>query len=153
MRPIKNAAVARAFEAYPPKMRRKLMALRELIFKTAAATDGVGVIEETLKWGEPAYLTRQTKSGSTIRIGWKRSRPTQYAMYFLTDELGRHVRRRFFISQLSKASSVVFSESDVRPSTICSCVRSRAPVPPQPGARLAAAQPCVRRPARRADCW
>jgi len=38
MTPIKNAAVARAFAAYPPRMRRKLMGLRELIFKPVALT-------------------------------------------------------------------------------------------------------------------
>jgi hypothetical protein len=82
MKPFANAAVAQAFEAYPPNMRRKLLALRELIFKTAEATDGVGEIEETLKWGEPAYLTSQTGSGSTLRIAWKASKPSEYAMYF-----------------------------------------------------------------------
>jgi hypothetical protein len=56
--------------------------LRELIFDTAANTEGVGDVEETLKWGEPAYVTSQTKSGSTVRIDWKKSRPGQYAMYF-----------------------------------------------------------------------
>jgi Domain of unknown function (DU1801) len=82
MKPFADAAVARTFDAYPPAMRRKLLALRALIFKTAAATDGVGELEETLKWGEPAYLTTQSRSGSTIRIDWKRARPSQYAMYF-----------------------------------------------------------------------
>ena len=33
---------------------------------------GVGEIEETLKWGEPAYLTR-SGSGSTIRLGRDRA--------------------------------------------------------------------------------
>jgi hypothetical protein len=82
MTPFANAAVARAFEAYPAPMRRQLLALRELIFRTAAATDGVGELEETLKWGEPAYLTSQTGSGSTLRIDWKKAKPTEYAMYF-----------------------------------------------------------------------
>jgi Domain of unknown function (DU1801) len=82
MKPFANTAVAQAFEAYPPNMRRKLLALRELILKTAATTEGVGAIEETLKWGEPAYLTSQTGSGSTVRIDWKDSKPNEYAMYF-----------------------------------------------------------------------
>jgi Domain of unknown function (DU1801) len=82
MTPIQNAAVARAFEAYPPGMRSKLLALRELIFRTAASTPGVGQLEETLKWGEPAYLTSNSGSGSTVRIDWKKSEPTEYAMYF-----------------------------------------------------------------------
>jgi hypothetical protein len=80
--PFTDKAVAAAFDAYPPEPRRKLLALRELIFKTAAATDGVGELEETLKWGEPAYLTSRTRSGSTVRIAWKKAAPTQYAMYF-----------------------------------------------------------------------
>jgi len=37
-----NAAVARTFAAYPPELRRRLLALRKLILDTAAATPGVG---------------------------------------------------------------------------------------------------------------
>jgi hypothetical protein len=82
MKRFQDPAVARVFDSYPPAVRSKLLALRELIFDTAAATDGVGTLQETLKWGEPAYLTVETKSGSTVRIDWKRSQPSQYAMYF-----------------------------------------------------------------------
>ena len=82
MRPFRNPAVASAFEAYPPTVRPSLLALRELIFETAAMTDGVGALEETLRWGEPAYVTSASGSGSTVRIDWKRSTPGQYAMYF-----------------------------------------------------------------------
>ena len=42
----------------------------------------MGELEEKLKWGEPAYVTSQSKSGSTIRINRKKSSDTQYAMYF-----------------------------------------------------------------------
>ena len=79
---IDNAAVARTFAAYPPDLRRRLLLLRGLILDTAAATPGVGEIEETLKWGEPAYLTSASKSGSTLRLGPVKSSPTQYALYF-----------------------------------------------------------------------
>ena len=82
MKPIENPEVAKTFASYPPAPRRKLLALRELILKTAAATPAVGPLDETLKWGEPAYVTSQSKSGSTIRIAWNKARPTQYAMYF-----------------------------------------------------------------------
>ena len=47
----------------------RLLKLRHLIFETAAKTEGVGYIFETLKWNQPAYLTLETKSGSTIRLG------------------------------------------------------------------------------------
>ena len=82
VQPFKNPDVARAFEAYPAPVRKDMLALRELILATAASTAGVGEIEETLKWGEPAYLTSRSKSGSTIRIDWKKSRPGDCAMYF-----------------------------------------------------------------------
>ena len=71
--PIEDSAVAQAFEAFPPQERRALMELRELIFETAAETEGVGRLEETLKWGQPAYLTPETKSGSTLRLGKMKS--------------------------------------------------------------------------------
>ena len=79
---IKNPEVAAVFKSYPQKIRAKLMVLRQLILETAAAIEEVGAIEETLKWGEPSYLTPKTKSGSTIRIDWKKSQEEQYAMYF-----------------------------------------------------------------------
>jgi hypothetical protein len=81
LRPFQDPAVATKFDGYPPAARRKLLALRELVFRTAAATPGVGAIEETLKWGEPAYVT-PSKAGSTVRIDWKAKDPGHYAMYF-----------------------------------------------------------------------
>jgi hypothetical protein len=72
--------VARVFRTYPAPIRRRLLRLRQLIFDTAASL-GVGRLEETLRWGEPAYVTT-TGSGSTIRINRRRQNPTQYAMYF-----------------------------------------------------------------------
>jgi hypothetical protein len=61
--------VSRVFEAFPPPVRRRLLDVRKLIFATAKAHDDVGPLTEALKWGEPAYLTEETGSGSTIRLG------------------------------------------------------------------------------------
>jgi hypothetical protein len=66
--------------AYPPAARKQLGALRKLILDTAKKTEGVGAIEETLKWGQPSFLTPQTKSGTTIRIAATKTGGT--AMYF-----------------------------------------------------------------------
>ncbi len=74
--------VAAIFASYPPQVRKRIVELRELILDVAARTQGVGKLEESLKWGEPAYLTAASKSGSTVRIAWKEAKPTQYAMYF-----------------------------------------------------------------------
>ena len=77
-----DSAVAAVFNAYPGPVKAELKALRRLIFDTAKATKGVGALEETLKWGQPSYLTAETKSGSTIRIDQVKSAADQYAVYF-----------------------------------------------------------------------
>jgi hypothetical protein len=77
-----DAAVAAVFDGYPKPVRSKLLALRRLILDTARTTKGVGAIEEALKWGQVSYLTRESKSGSTIRIDRVRSAADQYAVYF-----------------------------------------------------------------------
>ena len=58
------------------------MLLRTLIFDVASDTDSVGELTETLKWGQPSYLTEKTKSGSTIRIGREKKTDGDYAIYF-----------------------------------------------------------------------
>jgi hypothetical protein len=81
MAPFKNTSVAAKFESYPPVVRRKLLALRELVFRTARSHPEIGELEETLKWGEPAYVTKNG-AGSTVRLDWKAKNPNRYAMYF-----------------------------------------------------------------------
>ena len=82
MRKFDNPAVAAVFGAYPKGVRTKLLRLRELVFDTAAQTPGVGPLEETLRWGQPSYLTAQSKAGSTIRIDRVAAHADGYAMYF-----------------------------------------------------------------------
>jgi Domain of unknown function (DU1801) len=65
--------VAAAFDAFPKPVRARLLEVRDLICETAAAIERVGRLTETLKWGEPAYLTEETGAGSTIRLGRSRS--------------------------------------------------------------------------------
>jgi hypothetical protein len=77
-----DPAVDAVFSTYPKPVRTKLLALRRLIFDTAKTTKGVGRIEETLKWGQPSYLTPETGSSSTIRIDQVKSAANQYAAYF-----------------------------------------------------------------------
>ena len=79
MAKIEIPEVARVFDGYPEPMRKKMLRLRQIVLHTASETEGVDAPEETLKWGEPSYLT---KGGSTIRTDWKARAPNQYAMYF-----------------------------------------------------------------------
>lgn len=66
------------FAAYPTNVREKMRYLRALVIETAEEA-GIDELHETLKWGEPSYVT---KNGSTLRMDWKEKSPEQYAMYF-----------------------------------------------------------------------
>lgn len=60
--------VATAFDALPKEARERLLKVRGRLFALAEQT-GTGPLTETLKWGQPAYLTEATKAGSTVRLG------------------------------------------------------------------------------------
>lgn len=70
-------SVATALQACPANASAHLNGLRDLVLETAETLPDVGALTETLKWGQPAYLTEQTKSGTTIRLGW--------------DDAGKHI--------------------------------------------------------------
>jgi hypothetical protein len=79
---IQNPEVASVFDSYSEKVKTNLMKLREIILEVAASSNKIGKLEETLKWGEPSYLTSSTGAGSTIRIDWKEKDPGHYAIFF-----------------------------------------------------------------------
>lgn len=60
----KNVAVKFATVAEPA--RTQLLALRELVLKTASE-EGIETLEETLKWGQPSYVPG--RQGTTVRLG------------------------------------------------------------------------------------
>ena len=75
----KHPDIEGKFQSYPENARNRLLNLRALILSTAEEIDETDSIEETLKWGEPSYLT---KKGSTIRLNWNAKTPDQYSLYF-----------------------------------------------------------------------
>ncbi len=74
-----NPKVIEIFNNYPKSVKHQLLHLRELVLSAASEIDGLEKLEETLKWGEPSYLT---KHGSTVRVDWKGKTPEQFAIYF-----------------------------------------------------------------------
>ena len=111
---INNPEVAEVFRFYPQRMRQKLLILRQLVLDTASETEGVGVVEETLKWGEPSYVS---KVGSTVRMDWKDNYPHQYVMYFdcktkLVDTFKEVYRDKF---KFEGNRAIVFNEDDEIP--------------------------------------
>jgi len=73
-----NLSVQQKFTTYPEDIAVLLTIIRDLILNVAKQ-DGISDISETLKWGEPSYVS---KAGSTIRIDWKAKYPEQYCVYF-----------------------------------------------------------------------
>lgn len=125
MKSSRSSSTEKVFAAYPPKIRRKLLALRKLIFDVAASTEGVGQLGETLKWGEPAYITSQTKSGSAIRLGWQKSKPAQYAMYFNCQTNLIESFRTLFSNDFKFEGNraIIFDDDeDVPIDPLCSCI-------------------------------
>lgn len=73
-------AIAAIFGRAPAPARARLFEMRDAIFR-AAETAGVGPLVETLKWGEPAYLPRQPRVGTTLRLGWTEARADEVSLY------------------------------------------------------------------------
>jgi hypothetical protein len=103
--PFQGNNVARVYESYPLAIRKHALSLRALIFDVAKQVPDVGRIEETLKWGEPAYIAHAAHAtdakasrlgasgplfgarterviGSAVRVGWKKSDPNRYRLLF-----------------------------------------------------------------------
>ncbi|MEX0444761.1 hypothetical protein, partial [Xenorhabdus sp. SGI246] len=80
MTEFQSNQVHSVFDHYPELYQVPLLTIRELIFDIAAKTEGVGFITETLKWGQPSYLTLETGTGTTIRLG--RFSDSRMAIFF-----------------------------------------------------------------------
>lgn len=80
--PPVSRPIAEALSRYSEPVRTRLLEIREMIFAVAAETEDVGPLTETLKWGEAAYLTEASKSGTTIRLGTIKSAQEECAVLF-----------------------------------------------------------------------
>jgi len=72
-----DASVQKKFETYPGSAQACFLEVRTAIFAVAKA-EGLGVVMETLKWGEPSYCV---KGGSALRLDWKPKFPQQLSLY------------------------------------------------------------------------
>ena len=118
-------AVGAVFGAYPKPLRARLLALRRLILDVARTTEGVGALEETLKWGQPSYLTTATKSGSTIRIDQVKSPANHYAVFFHCQTDLVETFRELYPTELSyggNRSILLNPEDDIPEAALRHCV-------------------------------
>ena len=79
--PAPSGDVGKVFATYPAPARKLLLAIRGMLYETADSLPEAGRITETLKWGEPAYLTSAPKSGTTIRLAWSPKRPDSAGIF------------------------------------------------------------------------
>lgn len=76
-----DPAVKAAFEAYPQELREALRGLRDLVLDTAAAISSIGPVDESLKWGQPAYRPKAPRTGTTVRLGQANAPRADYALF------------------------------------------------------------------------
>ena len=76
---ISDANVAAAFDAYPEQIQPRLRDLRALILTVARDID-IELVE-TLEWGEPSYLPKRPRTGTTIRLGTTKDAPDECALF------------------------------------------------------------------------
>ncbi len=104
---------------------KRLTALRILILKTASENTAIGPIEETLKWGEPAYLPSTTKSGTTIRINRHQKSDRKYAFYVncQTDLVERYKELYDDVLKFDGKRAVTFDvEDDIPVDAVKHCI-------------------------------
>ena len=73
-----NQSVKQKFTTYPENIAVVLHEIRSLILQVAVQ-DGITELEETLKWGEPSYIS---KIGTTICFDHKPKSAEQFCIYF-----------------------------------------------------------------------
>ncbi len=75
---IENKNVLKLIEHHTAAIRKTLLSVRQMIKQVAAEIDDNNGVEETIKWSEPSYVT---KNGSTIRIN-RYKETSKVALYF-----------------------------------------------------------------------
>ncbi len=100
--------------SYPERVRPKMEYLRELVLQTAKEMPEINELEETLRWGEPSFIT---EIGSTLRMDWKEKTPDQYQMYFkCTSRLVETFKQVFGdLFEYEKHRAIVFKLDDEIP--------------------------------------
>ncbi len=108
------AQTAKVFADLPDNIADRLKKLRQLILETAAENPAVGPLEETLKWGEPAFLPSVTKSGTTIRINRHKGQDDHYALYVhcQTDLADRYRELYGDVLQINGNRAIIFGVNE-----------------------------------------
>ncbi len=74
---IENKEIKAIFDAYPKQLKKPMKELRNLIYEVAG--DHNLIVEESIKWGEPSFRTKQ---GSPLRLGVRTAEQSACCIYF-----------------------------------------------------------------------
>ncbi|MFT5390705.1 MAG: hypothetical protein ACI8PT_000892 [Gammaproteobacteria bacterium] len=132
MKPFTNDNVAAVFAGYPTGYPTGIcehrLDARGLVFEVAQRDlSDVGTLEEALRWGEPAYLTPQTKSGSTMGLAWREVEPDVYGVFFIcTTDLLDTFRALFADELVFEGERAILGTVDVPipPDALAYCVEA-----------------------------
>lgn len=72
--------VDKKFLSFPKNVQKALSPIRQLIIDCATELDDVHHLEESLKWGELSYKTKQ---GSPVRVNWSSKEKDHFGIYFI----------------------------------------------------------------------
>jgi hypothetical protein len=79
---MENSIVIRPlFDAHADDIRDRFVRLRDLILPVGENLEATGGITETLKWGQPSYLPKRPRVGTTVRLGTLKSAPESPALF------------------------------------------------------------------------
>jgi hypothetical protein len=67
--PAMSPEIRAIFETNSPEVKDVLLELRALVFQTWAETGIDCALDESLKWGQPAYRPSRPRTGTTLRLG------------------------------------------------------------------------------------
>lgn len=80
---------------WPEPAQLRLQAMRSL-FHEVAATAGIGPLDESLKWGQPAWRPNKPRTGSTLRLNWSTAEPASMMAYVdCKTDLAAQMQTRF----------------------------------------------------------
>ncbi|MGJ8545148.1 MAG: hypothetical protein ACSHWZ_06860 [Sulfitobacter sp.] len=74
------AAFATASQNWPLAAQQTLANVRRVVHTMCTGCDAAP-LQETLKWGEPSWLPRAPRIGTTLRAAWKPQRPDHFGLF------------------------------------------------------------------------
>ena len=76
---LRDKSFESKLDTYKPNVKPSITKLIKLIEEVAEKEPSINKLEQTLKWGEPSFITSK---GSTLRLDWKEKSPEIVSLYF-----------------------------------------------------------------------